>query len=444
MKRNQGDWRQRRQAETDQRERISFRKESKRYGMGTSSPDGRSERTYAGRRRPSVQAGYSREVWGIPVEQAYGERYGEGGRVTPRRKLTLGNMVMRKQRKRVRSVTIRTGVGKNKRVSGQRNRQRIRGCWDKRNLQRRKQQRTYRIGRQEGLGTGANHPWKAERTGRIQARDRYLVVRECEVNRNEYERRSRYQGGERGPVRRQTWLSDKYEGKAERWNRRRKDRSQEEEGSLHHLHQQRRRESQGQFREKREERRRWCGKHPGRSQLEHVNTLRNRSEETLTQAGKGRHRERLGEVPFTDRREEEERQRRFAVPTTQYFAKRKNLIRRIEREQRQGHPDRSRRRKLPETERRERKPRWADRERWMNRRRKDVEKALRMGSRRAGEAERRYRELGKTTLYLYAVQRSQRWRDRGCWNTEIEEHVNEELKRIFDSEKPGEKEDFTK
>lgn len=176
----------------------------------------------------------------------------------------------------------------------------------------------------------------------------------------------------------------------------------------------------------------------------------------MIQAGKGRHRERLGESTPSDRKdrkdrnqepdrsEEEERQRLFAVPTTQYFAKRKNLIRRTEREQRKGHPDRSRRRKLPETERRERKPKWADRERWTNRRRKEVEKAHRIGPSPVGEVDRRYREFGKTTLYLYAVQRSQRWRDKGYWKKEIEEHVNEEPKRIVNSETRGEKGDFEK
>ena len=90
-----------RRTHREKRERVSLRKESKttlRVG-GTGVP------TQAGTRRPSRETGYARDLRGRPVDKAYGDQgYRKGMKKRPRRKLTLGNMVMRKGRKRVEGV----------------------------------------------------------------------------------------------------------------------------------------------------------------------------------------------------------------------------------------------------------------------------------------------------------------------------------------------------
>jgi len=146
---------------------------------------------------PSLKTRYVQGLRGRSSDKLYGEKvYLKGINKRPRRKLTLGNMVTRKKRKRVEGSEVKD----TQRVSGQRLRQRIRVVWDRFNREIRKQYRKYRkSGKREKSEISLR-----SRKGLIQSRERYRVLREAEVYRNSYEVRSRRETHERGE-RRTKW-----------------------------------------------------------------------------------------------------------------------------------------------------------------------------------------------------------------------------------------------
>jgi len=113
-----------------------------------------------------------------------------------------------------------------------------------------------------------------------------------------------------------------------------------------------------------------------------------------------------------------------ALPTTQYFAKVKNLTRRRERRSDQrdenGIPTIEservkKRRKVPEKKRNQRYPHWTELEVWSNQLMQKVEDANLQKVLKGDEVDlsyATYRELGKKVVYLYAVERSERWRKK--------------------------------
>lgn len=423
----------------EKRERISLRKDSNRYLYGEEREKG----TVSGSRRPSTKTGYAQELMGLGVEKVYGDHgYRTGMKKRPRRKLTLGNMVMRKNRKRVDGIESKN----NSRVGGQRERQRIRIYWDKRNLERRKEQRKYRKkGKRRGRSGGKA---KQERKGLVENRERYVVVRECEVSRNRYEVRSRYQCHERGGRRKEWWFNSKYQRKsdgqqsqlekekAKRLEPRRNELKQDEGEKLERFYEKKREERKERFVSKYEGRKERGKADPVRREREPVKRLMGRCEKTREKPRQVKNREWViaqlkpdkGKGKGTDG----SREILIACPRTQYFAKRKNLTRRKEREGRKV----QKWRKVPEPERRERNPGWSELESWMNERMQKVEdenrKVLRSGGNFIGN-EAGYREFGKQVIYFYGSERSERWRKRK------EEKDGKRKKRISENQEEMER-----
>lgn len=443
-----------RREQREKRERISLRKDSRRYTKVERKKGKTSEEsektTVSGSRRPSVKTGYSHELRGISVEKAYGDQgYRKGMNKRPRRKLTLGNMVMMKTRKRVEG---RESKNPNL-VGGQRIRQRIRVAWDSRNLERRKAQIEYRETGEKPGRTGEKE--KGERKSLIQGRKSALILRECEVYRNGYEVRSRYQTHERGKKRKEWWLDGKYavkrgvqaeegeEGREEterettgnELNQRRKGLKREEGKDLEGRYEKERKEYKEIFERKRRKRRERCERHPSRKELGHVKTLRERSDRTRKEPRQVKNREKLerdqeGSEGSLGKEGDESREVLMAAPRTQYFAKRKNLTRRRELEDPKGSlggKEVKKWRKVPEKERTERNPTWSELEAWMNRRMQKVEDENRKGLLRGNEAkgrEAKYMEFGKKAVYFYGSERSERWRKQ-----EKREEIKERFKK---------------
>ena len=121
----------------EKRDRISLVKESNLYYQQGSEQ----RKTIAGCTLPSYKTGYVHGLLGTSVDNIYGDKlYLKGMNKRPRRKLTLGNMVMMKQRKRVEEVDQINEEVK----GGQRVRQRIRVVWDRLNVEIRNRYRRYR------------------------------------------------------------------------------------------------------------------------------------------------------------------------------------------------------------------------------------------------------------------------------------------------------------
>jgi hypothetical protein len=446
----------------EKRERISLRKDSRRYAnverkTGKTSQE-REKTTVSGSRRPSVKTGYSQELRGISVDKAYGDQgYRKGMNKRPRRKLTLGNMVMMKNRKRVEGMESKNS----NLVGAQRIRQRIRGFWDRRNVERRKTQVQYR---QNGEKQGRNQEKdKAERQDLIQARTLYLVIRECEVYRNAYEVRSRYQRHDRGKKRKQWWLDSKYSSKSvvqmeegeedlvgiEKTrsvvDARRKELKSEEAKDLEAMYEKKREVRKERFEEKRKTRRELCAKHPSRKEIEHVKSLMERSDQTRSRPRQVKNREKLernAEGEEVDLERDESREVLRAVPTTQYFAKRKNLTRRVELELPRIESEEKevkKWRKVPEKDRTERNPTWSELESWMNRRMQKVEDQNRHLILRGEEVKlsyAKYTEFGKKAVYFYGSERSERWRKQENKQA-IKEGFKEEDRKEKHNEKPN-------
>jgi len=132
----------------EQRDRISLAKESMMYYRGEETK--RKEKTVAGSVIPSFKTMYVQGLIGMSADKLYGEKaYLKGMNKRPRLKLTLGNMVIRKKRKRVEGVEVKD----TQYVGGQRARQRIRAVWDILNRKRRDQYRKYRKEREAKNGS---------------------------------------------------------------------------------------------------------------------------------------------------------------------------------------------------------------------------------------------------------------------------------------------------
>jgi hypothetical protein len=179
------------------------------------------------------------------------------------------------------------------------------------------------------------------------------------------------------------------------------------------------REARTRFEKERAGRRARCVELPGRGELAHVRTLRERGERTQVAPRQGKNREAFVVEPTDEASQEEEgngdesREILFAAPRTQYFSKRKNLSRSLEREK-MGKAEAGKWRKVPEKDRRERRPTWADLDAWMNRRTQEGEdrnrEKLLLGESLSG-SDATYVELGKKVLYWYGCERSQRWEE---------------------------------
>jgi len=386
-----------------------LRKESTRYVRVNSTPVA----TVAGSRRPSSQTGYAQELRGISIEKAYGDLgHRKGINKRPRRKLTLGNMVMRKKRKRVEGMDSKPSS----QLGNQRLRQRIRGFWDRRNLERRKVQRTYREAREPTQGSQRGEV--RGNSALIRARKRYRRVREVEVYRNAYERRSRYQTHERGKRRKKGWVEEKYgtpaRGKAKRGEtgveERRARWKQEEARDLEANHRTQREEIRADLVKKVERRQEVWKTETQRQGIEHLNTLRDLCVRTRLRPRQVKNREKW-RPGAEESGKDSSREILMAVPTTQYFSKRKNFLRRVELES--GKREAKKWRKIPEKERTERHPDWSEREAWTNRRRKEVEDENRKGllQGKGGSLSGSYVEFGKKVVYLYATERSERWNE---------------------------------
>lgn len=410
-----------RRTQREKRDRISLRKDSKR----TLEVGRKPLPTVAGSRRPSTQTGYARDLRGVGVDKAYGDQgYRKGMNKRPRRKLTLGNMVMRKARKRVEGVEAKHPT----QVGGQRQRQRLRVFWDGRNQERTQVQVAYRgtTARDGRRSPGS----RGEKALLRQGLTRYLKVRGVERARNQYEVRSRYQTHERGKKRKAWSLEGKYglgplgsipgakvaradlEGRRQGWK-------EAEAQALETRYATRLSQARTRFEGERAGRQARCVDLPGRGDLAHVRTLRERGKKTQEAPRQGKHREAFvvdegeGLTRVEAGEGDESREILFAAPRTQYFSKRKNLSRSLEREKR-GQAEAGKWRKVPEKDRRERRPTWADLDAWMNRRTQEGEDRNRdkllLGESLSG-SDATYVELGKKVLYWYGCQRSQRWEE---------------------------------
>lgn len=422
MKKQRNPFVTKRKQNRENRDRISLRKESIRY-LDKESRRKNKESTRSGSRRPTRKSGYTYELIGRQTEKVYGDLgYRKGINKRPRRKLTLGNQVRRKKRKRAEETqgNQRKPLGKERK---KRRGQRIRGFWDRRNLERRKTQRKYREGKQRNQRR--NPKEKEEKERLVKLRKRHLSLREVEVYRNAYERRGRYQEEEgRGKKRKALWLEGKYEwtkGKREknqtRLEKKRKSLKEQEEKDLNERYERRNGERKRKFEASVKKRKALVRREEKRRDLESVKNLRHLSGKTRKERRQGKNRRNL-EWKREKGKETEDERREIprTVPMTEDFAKRKNL--RLERKSSQGslssrtedNEEQEKWKKIPEKERTERKPNWMQREGWVDRRTKKVEDEKRKGKTSGIEAN--YREFGKKVVYLYGVERSQRWREK--------------------------------
>jgi hypothetical protein len=410
--------------------------------------------TQAGTRRPSRETGYARDRRGRSVDKAYGDQgYRKGMKKRPRRNLTLGNMVMRKGRKRVEGIE-----GKNPNVvGGQRVRQRQRGSWDERNLERRKVQAGYRTSILSYGTRGTNQEKSVGAWG--EARQRYVEIRTCERARNRYELRERYETHARGGKRNAWARKGKYtlpvlergeeaKREARREEKRRglgatkrgkrdkkkkprtpssktargrrtggrEERKEKEVEGLKTRHKARRVQARNQCEASVKGRKARRARVPSRKKVEHLETLRKRAEATRKTPRQVKNREGGVPMPYgkPERNGDRGREILFAAPTTEYFAKRKNLVRRKERAER-GEMDAEKWRKVPEKARRERRPTWTELDRWMNRRSQGIEDRNRerlLEGKPVSLSTATYVELGKTVVYLYGCERSERWKEK--------------------------------
>jgi hypothetical protein len=418
MKKRPEKFTRRRRKTREKRDRISLRKAS---DIWVNSSRKSREKTVSGSRRPSRKAGYSEELRGLQTEKAYGDLgYRSGMKKRPRRNLTLGNKLSRKERKRVTGRRTKDP----RRVGKERVKQGIRRYWDRRNLERRKVQRKYRNGeKRKEIRTEKENLEKKELS---KQRERYLVIRECERRRNQYERRSRYQTNARGKRRKEWWLADKYgkgnKGRNSDLRSRRKDSKEEEKKKLEERYTTRRKQSRESFGKAYEKRRNKLGtrEYSGRKTLESVQRLRKRCEKTKLKPRQENDREPLRERPKEGREREltrmgkKERELPFALPMTQGFAKRENLIRKGGRKGRQRSEEKKWR-KVSEEERTKRVPSWTNYEEWVGKRTQKLEdenrKKLRKGE-SVDLTEATYLELGKRSLYRYGTERSERWKKK--------------------------------
>ena len=352
-------------------------------------------------------------------------------------------------------------------------RQRLRGFWDQRNLDRRQVQAGYRASRVTGATPTVDPKQATEIQGFLEARARYVEVRACERARNRYELRSRYQTHERGGRRKAWSRKGKYElptlrtqletrvqtqrdlrkgreggsggtpseptpgsvpgthpGLNERRRGLRGERRDKEAEALEARYATRRTQAEAESARRLEGRTERCARIPSRGKVEHVRTLRGRA--TATQEKRRQVKNREGGVPLPYAHPEAEgdpgREILFAVPTTEYFAKRKNLGRRREREAR-GEAKAEKWRKVPEKARRERRPTWTELEGWMNRRSQGVEDRNRerlLEGKPVSLSTATYAELGKTVVYLYGCERSERWKDKTGANSTEDRPVSPE------------------
>ena len=182
-------------------------------------------------RRPSWKAGYTYQRRRRPTEKLYGDQ-GErkGINKRPRRKVTLGNQLDWKERKRVEDLrennNTREGTRPRAEVRGERTDRgrykirRMKGYWDRRNLERRKAQVRYRESKEREERRTEEE--KEEKKHGRRVRKRYQLVRRVEVERNLHERRKR-QGREEFmdweaqedlrrvmEARNRIWVTDKY------------------------------------------------------------------------------------------------------------------------------------------------------------------------------------------------------------------------------------------
>jgi len=429
----------------EDRDRIALVKESNLYyeERGEGKEKRTKGRTVTGRTIPSYKTRYVQGLIGMSSDKLYGEKaYLKGMNKRPRMKLTLGNMVMRKKRKRVEGVNASR---KEKRVGGQRQRQRIRVVWDRINRERRKTYKAYRKKlRRENEWIRKDEKSKESRKQLIERRERYEVIRECEVYRNSYEVRSRYETDERGIMRKKARLERKYQtereksnGKAKTWLERnvRQGRREEESKKREKFHGERRTEWKREFEAKWALRKQRVEEKKERGGVEHIRSLLKRSEETgrkpiqqknrLKRFGENEKRQleerkeiakkeesRVGREEFGRRDHEGEILK--ASPTTQYFSKVKNVVRMVQRQsgrKEEGGSRVKKRRKVPEKKRTQRYPYWTELDVWSNRIMQKVEDENLKKVLKGEEVDlsyATYREFGKKVRYLYAVGRTDR------------------------------------
>jgi hypothetical protein len=413
----------------EKRDRIGLGKESIREVVAGSTEI----QTVSGSVIPSRKARYVQGMLGRTTEKYYGEKaYLKGMNKRPRMKLTLGNIVTRKKRKRVEGVE---GVDPQV-VSGQRVRQVIRVVWDRLNTERRKTYVEYRKREQVG--------WRksSDRNEFRKARQWYQTVRECEVYRNAYEVRARYQDHSRGKRRKEKRLEAKFHTSVRKEGKRRVEKkvrtgareteAKQRDGRRATI----RNGVERKFREAVRARETRRDQYPGRKKLDHVNALLGRSKQSRKAPLTRKNRDRRGREQRTggeEGRHSEHGDQEFergdveteilrAAPTTQYFAKVKNLVREMDRVNAEGRrmtpsgwktEDRAKkRRKVPEKKRIQRYPQWTEMEKWSNRLMQKVEDENLQKILRGEEVTRAYatyRELGKKALYYYAEERRERW-----------------------------------
>jgi len=277
------------------------------------------------------------------------------------------------------------------------------------------------------------------------------------VYRNGYERRSRYETHYRGSRRKKWRLESKFQTyvpgnrvskESEEWTYKgktwiekevREDLSEKEGRNLEGLYENRRVELKFGFEEKHALREKRVKETPDRRKVAHIRTLLERSKQTrenprqrknrtqrFTQKDKdvhignqGERRSGIDEFEWMDG----DGEILIASPTTQYFAKVKNLVRIMERhgshrgsnEELKSREHVSKRKKVPEKKRTQRYPRWTELDTWSNQVMQMVEdenlqKVL--NGEEVNMSYATYRELGKKVRYLYAVERSDRWRTK--------------------------------
>jgi hypothetical protein len=349
--------------------------------------------------------------FGRSTDKLYASKvYVDGMNKRPRRALTLGNKLDR-QRGTVERLNLtddRKAVSS--RVSEQRVRQVDRALWD--------------VLDREVMVVYMGYIKKEYRKRPLDKKECevyretmevYIDVRRCEVYRNLYEVLGRYDHPVRGRYRKASRLEAKYSTKSKRplpkalkierqgrypalkteWYRREGER-------MSHLRVTVKKEFNEAY-ESREERTRV---NPGRLRIDHVKALVERSRQTRTNRLLQTHRVPRLPVPMDDI----DRGILMEAPTTQYFAKRSNLVRRMER---LAIPKQLalKRAKVPETQRAERYPYSRELDHWTTRLMQAVQDET-ITRRSRGEtgytSAATYRQLSKKVIHLYREMREGR------------------------------------
>ena len=413
-------------------------KRSKR-SKSESKEEAKGENTVTSSTLPSYKTIYREGSMRISSHKLYGEKAVlKGMNKRPRMKLRSGNTLMIKQ---INRVAKKLKIKNRERVGRQIETQYTRVVWDRRNRERRKKYKEYR--RIEGKPGRKREDTK----GLVEALDRYQVLRECEVYRNGYEVRIIIQSTKSGRILKKWQLEGKYrtngrrqKGKTWRERKRREGLINTEKRSIEKRYEKVLEDLKKGFKRKYRERKKRVERKPERRKVGQIEELLYRSGKTIEKPIQQRRIEQPDFMGYKEKVKEFDQEYsgkvggvkgflaedtrvklQREVPTTQNFAKRKNVIRILERQSQKrddsGVPsdeyiDVKKIRKLPEEERVKRYPHRSELDTWGDALMKRVEDGNRKKVIKGQEVDRsyaKYRELGRAVMFIYRMVRGERY-----------------------------------